>query len=1024
MSLRTLVPAATLLALLGSISLPVIAQPRLLQRITVNEGLSQNTVYRMFQDSRGFMWIGTADGLNRYDGYAITVYRHTPHDSTSLPGNDIRDIAEGSDGTLWVSTQRGVVRFDRRRAVFVKVRPEYAAALLVDRRGILWMGTAGYGLFSYDPSTGRTRQYTQEQHDAAAISSNAVLALAESPDGTLWVATEGGLDAMRRGRDTVEHIRNQVMSSLTTMRATSMVVTPDGYLWIGTMGAGLIRFNQSSGTALRIRATRVDARSLPSDTILTVSSDSVGNLWLGTFRGGALCTDREVATFQRIPTTHPWGTRVCVDRSGLVWVGTDGFGVEVHTLQPPKFQLVGLFPDESRGPGGEFLKAVYEDRDGTVWIGSYGNGITLWDRSRNRFRHLTSRASGLRGKSVYAISSDSTGRIWVGTEDGLNLYERNAGTFRFFPSMHSRSALRSLVPQPSCVNTIAADPNGDLWIGTNSGFEVFDTHFLRYTSHLAEWNWPPGTTSTWTNTIFRDGDSLLWIGTQYSGLLRCDRATRTVRTFTHSPRETTSISSRAIKVIHRDSRDRLWIGTELGLNLANEGAGTFTRFFDVDGLPSSYIYGILEDGKGNLWISSNHGITRFAPDTRRMRNYDRDDGLQSNEFNTGAYFENSSGEMYFGGINGLNLFHPDSVRDNPHVPRVVLTGFKKFDVPSALEADASEVKEILLRFDESVFSLQFAALEYTAPLKNQYAYMLEGFESNWIFAGTRREVRYTSLPPGGYVFRVKASNGDGIWNEQGLAIRIVIVPPFWRSWWFLTLCGLAALGTVGGSIRYIEMRKLKRKIAHLEQQETVQRERVRISRDMHDELGASLTRISLLAGIAGAPGRPEEEIRNELRKIEATSRDVVQRLDEVVWMVNPKNDTLESLAAYVAEYAEQFFAESPIRCRFDFPTVLPAASLPAETRRNIFLTIKEALNNALKHSGAEMVSLQLSLNHDAFRFVIHDNGRGFHTAIQGGLGNGLGNMKRRVEEIGGHFSLTSIPEGGTTVTVQVRLPAR
>jgi signal transduction histidine kinase len=405
-----------------------------------------------------------------------------------------------------------------------------------------------------------------------------------------------------------------------------------------------------------------------------------------------------------------------------------------------------------------------------------------------------------------------------------------------------------------------------------------------------------------------------------------------------------------------------------------------------------------------------------------FRSYGRQDGLQSHEFNAGAFFKNKAGEMFFGGVYGLNHFHPDSLQDNPTLPSVVLTGFKKFDMPARLEIEPDEIREIVLQADEAVFSLLYAGLEFTNPAGNQYAYRLEGFEDSWIRAGSRREVRYTSLPPGDYTFRVKASNSDGVWNNNGLAVHIVIVPPFWHSWWFLSLGGVTVLGGVVGTIRFLELRRIRQKITRLEKEEAVQRERIRISRDMHDELGASLTRIGLLAGIAGSPGRKVEEIRGHLQKIEETSRDVVQRLDEVVWMVNPKNDTVESLAAYVAEYAEHFFIESPIRCRFDYPTTVPALPVAAEVRRNVFLAIKEALNNIMKHSAAQVATLELHLDGGKVQFVVRDDGKGFTLPAGGSLGNGVGNMRSRIEEVRGEYILTSAPGRGTSIVISLQLP--
>jgi len=395
--------------------------------------------------------------------------------------------------------------------------------------------------------------------------------------------------------------------------------------------------------------------------------------------------------------------------------------------------------------------------------------------------------------------------------------------------------------------------------------------------------------------------------------------------------------------------------------------------------------------------------------------------LQSSEFNTGAFFKNRDGEMYFGGINGLNIFHPDSIRDNPHVPSVVLTSFKLLDIPDTLKGEISEIPEIKLSYLDGVFSLRFAALEFTNPRKNHYAYMLEGFEKNWIYYGSRREVRYTHLDPGRYVFHVKACNNDGVWNEAGTTITIIVVPPFWRTWWFLTLAGIFVLGSVGGTIRYFEMRKVRHQLDRLERERAMDRERARISQDMHDEIGANLTKIAIMSEIAQRDMTNRVALEEHLQKISGTARDVVDSISEIVWAINPKNDRLDNLIAFIREYTSAFLEGTDITCHFSIPETIPEYPFSGEHRRNILLVVKEALNNIAKHSKATEVSLNFSIQESKLFIIIQDNGDGFCPEKVSILGNGLFNMKKRMETIQGTWDIHSEQHHGTIVRVSLPL---
>jgi signal transduction histidine kinase len=377
--------------------------------------------------------------------------------------------------------------------------------------------------------------------------------------------------------------------------------------------------------------------------------------------------------------------------------------------------------------------------------------------------------------------------------------------------------------------------------------------------------------------------------------------------------------------------------------------------------------------------------------------------------------------MFFGGTDGFIRFHPDSIKDNPYVPPVVITAFKKFDRPVVFDTAISEKKVLELSYKDNAISFEFVALNFTDPENNQYAYKLEGFDEDWTYCGTRRFAGYTNLDGGDYVFKVKGSNNDGVWNEEGTSIAVIIFPPFWKTWWFTTLLFLAAAGVVGGSIWYLEISRLRRRLKVAEQEHALERERLRISRDMHDEMGANLTEIAILCELVKRDIQKPEDAEPNVQKIATMARELIDSIGEIIWAMNPRNDMLDHLAGYLREYASEFFGMTPIVCHFDFPDQLPCLTFSAEVRRNVFLTMKEAINNVVKHSGATSAELRCRASDHEVEFSIRDNGRGFDTEMGKQDGNGLRNMRKRIEEIDGTLQIESLPGRGTRVRLVVPL---
>jgi len=524
--------------------------------------------------------------------------------------------------------------------------------------------------------------------------------------------------------------------------------------------------------------------------------------------------------------------------------------------------------------------------------------------------------------------------------------------------------------------------------------------------------------------IFQDSTDALWYGTFGAGLYRLDRATNHVAHYLTDLDNPATIASNGLYSIACDRAGAIWIGLFVGLDRYNRPTDSFEHFTERDGLASNFVKSILADDHGMLWLSTTKGLSRFDPVKRQFTNFGIEDGIQANEFRTGSCFKAKDGKMYFGGVNGYNVFHPDSIRENPIPPPVVLTSFNVFDTPYPLDESIATIRDIELSYAQDVISFEFVALNYTNPEKNRYAYKMDGFDKDWVQSNTRRYAGYTHLDPGEYVFRVKASNNDGIWNETGASVRLIVVPPFWMRWWFRVAAIFCMFGSVAWAIRAFEMRKIREQVLRLEREAALERERTRIARDMHDDLGARLTEIRLLSEMTQRDRSDDRILASNLREISEDAREVVDSFQEIVWSVNPKYDTLDNFADFLAQYASGYLGKAELRCRLEIPANLPTLKVSAEVRHNMMMVVKEALNNTVKHAAASEVNLTLECDDRKLVVVVHDNGSGFAPEDSRRFGNGLLNMRQRLESIGGEIQIRSTPGGGTNVTLIVFLSAQ
>lgn len=783
------------------------------EHISIQQGLSQSTVSCILQDKKGFMWFGTEDGLNRYDGYNFTIYKNDSLDKTSLSDSYILSLYEDKSGTLWIGTYSGGLnKFDREKEQFIyyKHAPDspdtlsnnMVQSIYEDSTGTLWIGTYD-GLNEFDREKEQFTQYKHDPDKPTSLSHNRINVIFEDKNGILWIGTEGG-GLNRYDPDNGEFTHwihgDGNPDSLSHDVIHCIFEDKFGTLWIGT-DKGLNRFDRKNEKFTPYTHDPKNSHSLSHDRIGSIFEDETGALWVGTYGGGLNRFDRENERFNHWlsepgnPTSlnNNHVLSLYEDRIGIIWIGTFGGGVNRFNPEKGYFAYWANEPGNPNSLSHNFALSIFEDRDGMLWIGTDGGGLNRLDRAKMRFEHWLNdpkNPQSLSNNRVRAIHEDSRGMLWVGTYDGLNRFDKRAGQFTRF--RHDPSNPDSI--SHNYVRTIYEDTSGMLWIGTFGGVNKYDPQTQKFTSYIHDPDNPASLSHDRVVSICEDKKGNLWFGTG-NGLNRFDREMQRFTHWVNDPGNPHSLSNNRVQAIYEDRNGVLWIGTYGGgFNRFDCSKDMFIHYDEKDGLPNDVVYGILEDDGGNLWLSTNKGLSRFNPHEETFRNYDVHDGLQSDEFNSGAYHKNKFGEMFFGGINGFNAFFPGDVKDNPHLPSVVITNFQIFNksVPigkrqdgrTILSKSITETEKISLSHKDRVLSFEFAALHFIAPEKNEYAYMLHGFEKEWNYVSDRRFASYTNLPAGHYVFKVRGSNNDGIWNEEGVSVSITITPPFWKTLWF------------------------------------------------------------------------------------------------------------------------------------------------------------------------------------------------------------------------------------------------
>nr|WP_161575407.1 two-component regulator propeller domain-containing protein [Beggiatoa leptomitoformis] len=765
------------------------------------------------QDKRGFLWFGTQDGLDRYDGYGFTSYRHNPLNTTSLSHNEINTLYEDKAGTLWIGTANGLNRFDRQQEQFIRyfhdatnpasLSDNNVWSIVEDHTGLLWVSTQQGGLNCLDKKTNQFTHYTHDSTNPSSLSSNNTWQVFEDSYQTLWIGTDG--DGLNRfDRKTKQFIHYLTNNNQATNSVTSLFEDSQRRLWVGTAG-GLLRYEREKDSFYTYTADATDKTRLSHPVIWAIGEDRQKNLWVGTDGGGLNRLNWETQTFTRYTNeledkyslTNNRILSIYRDNAGTLWVGTDGGGVNYYDARNDAI-FSHYFVDtnnEKNSLSNNNVLALYVDSHNELWVGTDGGGLNRYDATRKKvtvYKYEPENKNSLINNTVRAIYEDKTGVLWVGTDAG--------GLHQFIPKTEQfiriqKPNLVENVPNAEMIRTLYEDSQGTFWVGTRQGLFTFDrkTHIFS-----APYFSNPSNPANTVLSLLEDHTGALWVGTQGMGLKKYQLDTKKWTIYQSNYNDKNSLSNDIVSNILETNTGTLWIATlGGGLNQFNPQTEKFTRYQESEGLANDTIHCLLEDKQNNLWLASNKGLMKFTPEPHLIMTYDVMDGLQSNQFNP-ACFKSRQNDMFFGGINGFNIFSPDNFTENLAPPVVMITDFKIFnksmsDLPNPpLTQSILETNTITLDYTQTFFSFEFTALNFIRTEKNVYKYRLEGFDHEWNYIGNKRSAHYTNVPVGTYVFHVLASNNKNTWNENetGAIITIHILPPPWKTWWAYLVYGL------------------------------------------------------------------------------------------------------------------------------------------------------------------------------------------------------------------------------------------
>lgn len=1004
----------------------IFSQQNHFTHLTVEDGLSQSSIFSIVQDNIGFMWFATEDGLNKYDGNKFTVYRPIENDSTSLPDLGIRKVYKDKNGNIWVITLRGRLcfynhlknNFKRFSISDANGKQVKIISIVEDSDSNIWIASTKGDFFYYKKEINSFDKLILTPKLSDQFQSIHLQCLLIDSQNTFWIGTWEGLINFNPVTEEIKWFKHTKSNSLGGDMVFSLDEDADGNIWIASANGGVSVFAKSKKTFDVLLPSLNENNSISSNRIMSILVDSRNKIWIGTFDKGLDLFDPDKKTFVNFSHNPSFQASFSIgavmsiyeDKSGGVWFGTGGGGLNRFDLLNQNFHHIQFSANSKTNISPNPVLSICEDHLGNLWIGSDGGGINYLEKNSDKFvTYLQNPEYG--SNAITAVYEDTKGNIWVGADPGtdspsgiLLKFDRNKKTFK--PILDVKINLGG-------ISVIKEDKFGELWIATPSD-GVHRYNPKTHTEVIYHFN-SIDSNSISSNSIFsiyEDSFGNLWFGSIASGLNLYSRKSNSFIRFVNNPNEKNSIGSNSIWCITEDQNHNLWIGLwGGGMNKYDREKNIFIRYTIKDGLSGNVVYNIIPDDDNNLWISTNNGLSKFNISTEKFRNFNRSDGLLINDFSAGASYKGKDGKLFFGGNSGVVVFNPKMIIENIYTPNVAITEFKVFDKAFSTQNSITFTKEIYLNYDQNFFTIDFASFDFTSPGKNQFEYKLEGVDKNWIKSNGRNFASYTDITNGNYKFRLKGSNSSGVFNPEEVVMSIIIAPPFWKTLWFRTIAAITLILLLYLVHKYRLNRLLE-----------VERTRVKIARDLHDEVSASITGIVYFADAIKTEIKQKNipVITKLVNMVSESAIQIQEAMSDIIWSINPDNDDWSVVLPKFRRYASDLCESKNINYRIEIPENFIGKSLKMEQRHDLWMIFKEIVTNSVRHSNCTDLEIKL-FNDSQFLFLnISDNGCGFDSSIPS-LNNGVKNIRSRTKALNGFAKLFSSKDNGTKWSIKIPL---
>lgn len=1007
--------------LISNKTFPQFSSTRFEQYNIIN-GLSNNSVNCILQTKDGYLWIATKDGLNRFDGKSFKVFKNNPIKTNSLPENYVMSLFESRNGTLWVGTWGGgLCKYDPIYETFNTIKPRmrndnYVQNIVEDSKGNIWFGTLDGGIFKYNLQNNTLINFNSTSESKIILPNDNVTFIIVNDDDSIWFATWGsGLGYLNeKSKKIINFFHQPDKNSLSNNNIWNINKYGKDKILVST-DFGFDLFDIKTKKFFHNLSVDNKYNSILNTPIRQTFIDNKGQIWIGTYEyQGIFLVKNNNGKFEIIShiqkeEDNPFSLSmnrirwIYQDNNFNMWFGTeDGLNL-LHTQN--YFERFEFFKDRKNSLGGKVVSGIISEGDSILWVSYAGSGfdkIDLINKKINHFTNIPNNNNSLSENDVTTIYKDKNNIFWIGTaHSGLNKYHIKLNKMERIYFDNSYKYQNDL----NWIQQILELKNGELLVGTNGGLFLFDrkkSHLVNYNPVINGKNIFPDYFSV--NSLFEDKQENLWVGTWLEGLYFYNKRKSKSLHYLNLG-DSNSISSNKVTCITEDKDGLIWIGTyNGGLNIINTRDNKIKIMSTKDGLPNDVVLGIIEDENGYMWVSTLNGLCRIDRDKKRIRIFNRSDGIVNNQFNWHASFKSSNGKIYFGTLNGFIAFYPKDIKVNLIKPKIVFTSFKVMGIEKKLSKSLESIKEVILNHDQNFFSIDYSVLDISSANNFSFKYKLDGIDNDWVDAGYRTSVFYTDIDPGEYKFFVKASNADGIIGNP-VSFKIIILPAWWMTLWFKLLIIFLAL-FIGVTVYKLRIKRLTK----------LQKLRMNIANDLHDEIGSNLSSISVNSQILLNSDNLNITEKEILSNMANTTKETIQTMRDIIWFINPNNDFETDLIIKLKETASKLLIN--INWEFNVFNDINFKRFNLEERRNLFLIYKETLNNIVKHAKAKNCSISFSVEREFLVLQITDDGIGFDTNNTKS-NDGLKSIYRRAKKLSAELKIISTNGEGTTVNLKI-----